>query len=82
VLIWTGTGESSATPTSWSASPTIKGKRISAELILGWLAQGWTHEQVLGNYPHITREDILPALAFASEILREEQCALIDQTAA
>jgi uncharacterized protein (DUF433 family) len=31
--------------------PTIKGTRISVELILGWLAQGWTHEQVLENYP-------------------------------
>jgi uncharacterized protein (DUF433 family) len=62
--------------------PTIKGTRISVELILGWLAQGWTHERVLENYPHITRDDILAALAFAAEMLREEQYALIDKTAA
>ncbi len=62
--------------------PTIKGTRISVELILGWLAQGWTHEQLLESYPHITREDILAALAFAAQLLRDEQYALIDETGA
>ena len=52
--------------------PTIKGTRISVELILGWLANGWTFEQVLESYPHITRDDIQAALAFAAERLREE----------
>ena len=50
--------------------PVIKGTRISVELILGWLANGWTYEQILASYPHITREDILAALAFAGEMHR------------
>lgn len=53
--------------------PVIKGTRISVELILGWLANGWTYEQILESYPHISREDILAALAFAEEMMREEQ---------
>ncbi len=53
--------------------PVIKGTRISVELILGWLANGWTYEQLLEAYPHITREDILAVLAFAAERLREEE---------
>lgn len=53
--------------------PVIRGTRISVELILGWLANGWTYEQILESYPHITREDILAALAFTKEMLREEQ---------
>lgn len=52
--------------------PAIKGTRISVELIVGWLANGWTFEQVLESYPNITREDILAALAFAAERLQEE----------
>jgi uncharacterized protein (DUF433 family) len=52
--------------------PVIKGTRISVELILGWLANGWTFEQVLESYPLITREDIQAALSFAAERLREE----------
>ena len=51
--------------------PTIKGTRISVELILGWLANGWTFEQVLESYPHITRDDIQAALAFAAERLHK-----------
>lgn len=53
--------------------PVIRGTRISVELILGWLANGWTYEQILESYPHITREDILAALAFTEEMLRDEQ---------
>ena len=53
--------------------PAIKGTRISVELILGWLANGWSYEDILESYPHITREDILAALAFAQELLREEE---------
>lgn len=53
--------------------PVVKGTRISVELILGWLANGWTYEQIFESYPHITREDILAALAFAEEMMREEE---------
>ena len=53
--------------------PAIKGTRISVELILGWLANGWTIENLLESYPHITRDDVLAALAFAAEMLREEE---------
>ncbi len=53
--------------------PTIKGTRLSVELILGWLAQGWTHEMLIENYPSLTPEDIRAALAFAAEMMREER---------
>ena len=62
--------------------PTIKGTRISVELILGWLANGWTYEQLLEAYPHIGREDILAALAFAAERLREEEYLPLPKIAA
>ena len=55
--------------------PVIKGTRISVELILGQLANGWTFEQVLESYPNITREDILAALAFAAEHLHKKDTA-------
>ena len=52
--------------------PIIKGTRISVELILERLADGWTMEDVLASYPHISREDVLAALSFASELFKEE----------
>ncbi len=45
--------------------PTIKGTRISVELILGCLGSGWSFADILESYPHITREDILAALAYS-----------------
>jgi uncharacterized protein (DUF433 family) len=47
--------------------PVIKGTRISVELILGWLAMGWTEGQILEAYQHITREHIRAALAFRED---------------
>lgn len=61
--------------------PTVKGTRISVELILGWLAESWTFEQLLEAYPHITRDDILAALAFAAEMMRDEQYVAVHKAA-
>jgi uncharacterized protein (DUF433 family) len=62
--------------------PTVKGTRISVELILGWLANGWTHEMILESYPQLTRDSILAALAFAAEMLRDEEYVAIHKAAA
>lgn len=48
--------------------PTIKGTRISVELILGCFASEWSLDDILKSYPHITREDILAALAYAKHM--------------
>lgn len=53
--------------------PTIKGTRISVELIIGWLGNDWSVEDILESYPHLTREDVLAALSFAAEYLRDER---------
>jgi uncharacterized protein (DUF433 family) len=37
---------------------------------------------MLESYPHLTRDDILAALAFAAELLRDEQYAAIHKAAA
>lgn len=62
--------------------PVIRGTRISVELILGWLANGWTFEQILESYPNIAREDILAALALAAERLHEENYIPLQKLAA
>jgi uncharacterized protein (DUF433 family) len=61
--------------------PTVKGTRLSVELILGWLAQGWTIDVLLENYPTLTRDDVLAALAFAADLMREERYIAIHQAA-
>ena len=62
--------------------PVVRGTRISVELIIGWLAQGWTHEMLRENYPQLEAADILAALAFAAERLHEEGYLAIQEAAA
>jgi uncharacterized protein (DUF433 family) len=73
VKSWTGEGHIVSDPEILVGKPVVKGTRISVELIIGWLANGWTFEQLLEAYPHITRDDILAALAFAAEMMQEER---------
>jgi uncharacterized protein (DUF433 family) len=49
--------------------PVIRGTRITVELILRALGRGWSVETLLDQYPHLTREDILAAQAFAADSL-------------
>jgi len=41
--------------------------RIAVTDVLGWLAAGMTHEEILGDYPELTEEDILACLAYAAD---------------
>jgi uncharacterized protein (DUF433 family) len=52
--------------------PAIKGIRIAVEHILDELAGGTTIEELLEEYPRLTREAIYAALAFAADTLRAE----------
>lgn len=49
--------------------PVIVGTRIPIELILRKLAEGISVEEVLADYPRLTREDVLAALGYAAEAL-------------
>lgn len=53
--------------------PVIKGTRLAVEFILELLAGGWTLDQILGNYPGVTIEDIRACIAYAREVLQEER---------
>jgi uncharacterized protein (DUF433 family) len=52
--------------------PAIRGTRIAVEHVLDELAGGTTIEQLLEEYPRLTREAIYAALAFAADTLRAE----------
>lgn len=52
--------------------PVIQGTRISVELILDRLADGWSVEDLLAAYPRLTIEDVQAVFAFTAELLKEE----------
>ncbi len=43
--------------------PIIKGTRLTAQFILGLLAQGITTEEILQEYKNLTKEDVFACLA-------------------
>lgn len=47
--------------------PTIRGMRIAVADVLGWLAAGMTHQEILSDYPELTEEDICTCLAYAAD---------------
>jgi uncharacterized protein (DUF433 family) len=47
--------------------PCIKGTRVPIAIIVGSIADGDTPEEIIEDYPTITREDIQAALKFAAE---------------
>jgi uncharacterized protein (DUF433 family) len=58
----------SINPNVCHGKPVIKGTRVLVSIILGALAGGDTIDQILEDYPNITREDIFAALQFGSDL--------------
>ena len=52
--------------------PVIKGTRIPVYLIIEFLANGLTEEEILDQYPTLKKEDIKAALLYASKCLDRE----------
>jgi len=60
-----------------AGKPIIKGTRISVEFVIDLLGRGWTVEQVLGEYDHITKADIQACLAYAGDVLKSERVYML-----
>ena len=59
-------------PKIMMGKPVIRGTRITVEHILRCLAAGDSVEQILGDYPRLTIEDIRAAQVFAADHLAHE----------
>jgi len=60
-------------PNVMLGKPVIRGTRIPVELLLRKLSEGMSEEELLDAYPHLTREDIRAALAYAAETIAYEE---------
>ncbi len=56
--------------------PVIKGTRLAVEFIVELLANDWSEQQIMDNYPGITHEDISACLRYAAETLKSERVYL------
>lgn len=67
-------------PKVMAGKPIIKGTRIPVEQILKLLAQGSSIDDILKDYPHLKKEDIMAALLYAAKVMsREEVYPLITE---
>lgn len=56
-------------PAICNGKPSIRGKRIAVQTVLGFLSAGDTPETILEQYPSLEYEDINACLKFASSLL-------------
>ena len=61
------------TPDVLDGKPVVTGTRIPVELVVELLAQDWSTDEILEQYPALSREDIQACLHYASERLQSER---------
>jgi len=62
-------------PGKRGGKPCIRRMRITVADVLGWLAAGLSHQDILDDYPELTEEDIRACLAYAAD--REHRCVTV-----
>ena len=56
-----------------AGKPVIRGTRLSVDFVIGLMADGWSEDEILRNYPGLTRADIAACLAYARDVLTSEK---------
>jgi len=64
-------------PDQMDGVPCIRGLRIPVATVVGMIADGMSEEEVLKAFPDLEHEDILEALKYASEAVREREIPLV-----
>lgn len=67
-------------PSVLMGKPVIKGTRLAVEFIVELLANGWSQQQLIDNYPGITVNDIQACLYYAADTLKSERVYLTTAT--
>ena len=50
-----------------SGKPCIRGLRITVYDVLSYLAAGMTIEEIISDFPDLTRDDVLACLSYAAD---------------
>ena len=57
-------------PDICNGQPIIEGTRIAVQTVLGFLSAGDSIDDVLADYPTLTRDDVLACLAYAARLMK------------
>ncbi|MBF0565018.1 MAG: DUF433 domain-containing protein [Nitrospirae bacterium] len=66
-------------PSIFKGKPIIRGMRISVEMILDLLSQGVTEREILEDYPLLEKDDILACIAYAKNIIANEDIEVVEK---
>ena len=66
-------------PQVMGGKPCIRGMRVTVGTIVGLLASGYAHSDILQAYPYLEDEDIRDALAYAAWRAEEIELPLVNQ---
>jgi uncharacterized protein (DUF433 family) len=61
-------GRISVDPQVCAGKPTIKGHRIWVSLVLGYLAEGWTVDAIVEEFPGIAIDDVRACIAYGARL--------------
>ena len=54
-------------PGKRGGKPTVRGLRIAVQDVLGWLATGMSVDEIIADFPELTKDDVMACLAYAAE---------------
>jgi uncharacterized protein (DUF433 family) len=60
-------------PNILAGKPVVRGTRLAVEFIIGLMADGWSENDILSNYPCLTHDDLTACLVYARDVLRSER---------
>ena len=69
----------SVDPNVCFGKPCIRGTRIWVSLLLDFLANDMSFEEILAEYPQLTRDDIRAAIAYGAEMSRERYVEILKE---
>lgn len=64
-------------PDMMGGKPCIRGSRVTVGMIIGLLASGYSHEEILKMYSYLAEEDIKEALRYAAWRTEELDAPLV-----
>jgi|FaiFalDrversion3_1042247.scaffolds.fasta_scaffold07628_1 uncharacterized protein (DUF433 family) len=60
-------------PEVMAGKPVIRGTRVPVDLLIRLVAEGLSFEEILQDYPQLSREDIQAALLYGAEVVHDEE---------
>ncbi len=66
-------------PRILGGKPIITGTRMSVEIILELISSGMEKDEIIKEYPFLTREQIKAAVKYAAKIVGKEESYIFDK---